>query len=115
MDRIGFFDPSTLTLADGWSTIFRRARWGLGAIRTSPDFGANDPETDASDVVSNILTALFGPAGVSTLGGSIEPREFAVNEARRFIERAFSSWEGDAEDYTRKPEPGEYGYEEATT
>ena len=65
-----------------------------------------DRETYAKDVISDVLTALFGPAGTFKKasdgdGWVLYPNEFALNEARRVIEEAFRSYEGDAEDYAQ--------------
>lgn len=63
-----------------------------------------DRETYAKDAISDILTALFGPAGTmketSDGDGWIPvPNEFALNEARRVVEESFRCYEGDTEDY----------------
>ena len=75
-------------------------------------FELGERELAAKDAISDILTAFVGAAGVHSHGGTLEPDESAVEEARRLIDAAFESWLGDAEDYTREPEPGEYGHEE---
>jgi hypothetical protein len=75
----------------------------------------HDRETAAKDAISDVLTALVGPAGTHSFGGYLSSSDFALNEARRVLEQALRSWQGDAEDYTREPEPGEYGYEEPTS
>lgn len=92
-------------------TLSRRVRRGERAIALHPD--DLDRETRASDIVSDILTALFGPAGTYTFGGSRNDDGDAGQNAQDFLDAAFRSWEGDAEDYIREPEPGEYGHEEA--
>ena len=61
-------------------------------------------ESAAKDAVSDILTSLFGAAGSYFDPGpgkpwALRPNELALNDARAFIERAFESWVGDAEDY----------------
>lgn len=77
-----------------------------------------DEETDPTDIISDILTAVVGPAGTYsfTEGDTrYEPRTrlAAIRAAQSLLDRALCSWQGDAEDYIegRAPEPGEYGYE----
>lgn len=71
-----------------------------------------DRETCASDAIADILTALFGPAGTSSCGGAISYDQAALDKAQDFLAHALDSYRGDAEDYTREPEPGEYGHED---
>lgn len=101
-------------LIDGEDNLDRRTSTGERAIllaESRAPWDDEEREQYATDVISDILTALFGPAGISTVGGSITMREDAVENAKALLNRALRSWEGDAEDYTRRPEPGEYGYE----
>lgn len=103
-----------LDLIDGEDNLDRRTSTGERAIllaESRAPWDDEEREQYATDVISDILTALFGPAGISTVGGSITMREDAVENAKALLNRALRSWEGDAEDYTRRPEPGEYGYE----
>lgn len=76
----------------------------LGHIPTNEE----DAEMAASDAISDVLTRLFGYAGYYVEnhdgGSGLVNNEFALNEARRVIERAYESWAGDAEDYTAEPE-----------
>ena len=83
----------------------RRVEWGTKAIELGDD---GDPETQASDIISDMLTALYGPSGVyvflapSGLGrGRYEGRDEARAQAWALLARALESWEGDSEDYTR--------------
>jgi len=115
MDRIeevlGFnttnrFDPSTLVDSGMYE---KRCDIGQQAI----DLGdGEDPETDASDVISDILTHLYGPAGwwrESKLEADGVIREEAMEmrdagDARWLLDKALSSWVGDAEDYQIREE-----------
>ncbi len=59
---------------------------------------ADEKETAGSDAVSDILTALFGPAG--HYDGEKVVHDHDVNhQARVFLDHAYHSWCGDAEDY----------------
>ena len=114
-DDFTFFDTESVELEDGWDDLDRRARNGRRAIEGHPTSeDGEEPDTAASDLISDILTALFGPAGTYTFGGERNDDGDAGQNAQAFLDRAFRSWEGDAEDYTREPEPGEYGHEEAS-
>lgn len=88
----------------GERCIYEAGGWTADGRRIEGE----DRETAASDAISDILTALFGPAGTYSNPehgiGKLNPNEFALNEARRLVEHAFRSWEGDAEDYTEVPE-----------
>lgn len=87
--------------ADSQDQLDRRTENGRYAIETHPTFEANEePETVASDLISDILTALYGPAGTHSVGGSLTPNHDAIEKANELIARAFVSWTGDAEDYT---------------
>lgn len=99
--------PTTTTLADGQQQLDNRKLRGEQAINVHPDYPCGiDTETAAADIVSDVLTFLFGPAGAHRIGPQyangheVKPDEYALNEARRFIERAMRSYEGDMEDYT---------------
>lgn len=62
----------------------------------------DDREAFASDAVSDILTALFGPAGgYKPQDGPVEivMNRAAIEEADEFLSRCLRSYEGDAEDY----------------
>jgi len=72
----------------------------------------DDRESAAKDAISDILTALLGPAGTISYGGTVALNDWNVNEASRILYWAQESYHGDAEDYARVPEPGEYGHDE---
>jgi hypothetical protein len=92
------FDPSTLEDA---ARFEQRVQVGLQAI----DLGdGEDPETDASDVISDVLTALYGPAGMRKPSGGFLYRKDEWGAAEALLDRAFHSWQGDAEDYYLKEE-----------
>ncbi len=59
-------------------------------------------ETYAADAISDILTALYGPAGAYDVEGKLESEDAATETAYALLQRAFHSWLGDAEDYTRR-------------
>lgn len=83
-----------------------------GGQAVKPD--DEDIETYASDAISDILTIVCGIAGTTSYGGTIPRDEDAWLKAKELLDHALRSWEGDAEDYYREPEPGEYGHEEPT-
>lgn len=99
---------------DGQESLRRRAYIGHRCIALAHDGpwtaqeeveGAEDRETYATDAISDILTALYGPAGVhrQTADGDgwvPEYNDERCDEARRLVERAVESWIGDAEDYS---------------
>jgi hypothetical protein len=69
-----------------------------------------DRETTARDAVSDILTALFGPAGYYVDDGAhgyIAYDDDARTNVHEFLDLAEHSWVGDAEDYdaTRVEKP----------
>ena len=106
----------TVTLtADSQRKLDERVSHGIQAVKLVNN-GADltlpeEREMAARDAISDILTALWGAPGYWKMGQGVRPNAFALNEARRVVEEAFTSWEGDAEDYIIDPEPGEYGYE----
>jgi len=112
------YETTASELAEGAEQLRRRAAIGDRCMALAHDgpwtalgwVEGEDRETAASDAVSDILTALFGPAGTDSIGNGITLDPFALNEARRVAENALRSYEGDAEDYCREPQPGEYGY-----
>lgn len=57
-----------------------------------------DREAAGSDAISNIFTALFGPAG-AFVNGAMKDNDEARENARRLVRRALGSYFGDAEDY----------------
>jgi hypothetical protein len=57
-------------------------------------------ETAAADVISDILTALFGPEGFHDHEGRYQPNAEAHDKAQAMLDRAMDSYTGDAEDYT---------------
>ena len=87
------------------ATLDRRKLHGEQAINVHPDYPLGiDAETAAQDVVSDILTHLFGPSGYH-IPGRVVSDEYALNEARAFIERTFTAWEHDNEDYAVPDRP----------
>jgi len=84
---------------------------GRGAGRFE-EMALEDRETYASDAISDILTAVLGPAGVISPGGALFYDDETYGRAQDLLAHALESYRGDAEDYTRPAEPGEYGYEE---
>lgn len=86
----------------------RRLAAGRRAIDNFNTDGEDD-DTAAKDLVSDILTALFGPAGKFTprSDGSTFKEELddaACDNARAFVLAALDSYFGDAEDYIEKEE-----------
>lgn len=65
---------------------------------------AEDREAAASDVVVEVLTALFGPAGSCKPGGPVLYNEAALLLAEGFLGRALRAYRGDAEDYVHGEE-----------
>jgi hypothetical protein len=68
---------------------------------------AEDRETYGGDAVSDILTALFGPAGHCVEGEESGPvkrvwNDEARREAEAFLDHCLRSWEGDSEDYYKE-------------
>jgi hypothetical protein len=64
----------------------------------------DDRETAAKDAISDILTALLGPAGVAHFNADgnfdrLAINDFRINEAARITSQAVDSYQGDAEDY----------------
>ena len=64
-----------------------------------------DRECAAKDAISDVLTTLFGPAGVYRLvegndDSDYEPNHGAQEAARNLLNLALDAWYGDAEDYT---------------
>jgi hypothetical protein len=64
----------------------------------------DDRETAAKDAISDILTALLGPAGVAHFHADgtfneVAINDFRINEAARITSQAVDSYQGDAEDY----------------
>ena len=94
---------------DARDQLDRRTRIGIEACELA-DAG-EERETQARNIVSDILTALFGPAGYcewieasdsesSYRGARVVLDEERGGLARTFLDMALESWEGDAEDYT---------------
>lgn len=75
--------------AYGRELLGRRTEAGRKALDTYRPHGL-DTQTASSDVIANILTYVFGPA--------TDPN--TLDAARKLLERAFRSYEGDAEDYS---------------
>jgi hypothetical protein len=62
-----------------------------------------DDETNAADAISDILTELYGPAGVYRKDSDGYQRvndDEAELKANALLDRALGSWLGDAEDYS---------------
>jgi hypothetical protein len=100
-DTSEFFDVDGFDLDEGHDDLDRRAFNGRQAILRHPTYEAEDAETTASDLISDILTALFGPAGFADAEGDTTDGP-NYEKAKSFLDSAFTSWEGDAEDYTRE-------------
>lgn len=87
---------------DSSAQLARRISVGRNALNAMHD--DNDDETTAADLISDVLTALYGPAGYSvpTSADDFEQRwrEEALTHAQQILDRGFRSWEGDAEDYS---------------
>lgn len=77
------------------------AQRGDGTPVTQADFNHRDDdiETAASDAISDILTAVFGHAGIWDGQASIIHDDEAIAAARALLDRAMRSYLGDAEDY----------------
>lgn len=107
----------------GRAQLDRRKDVGLACIEEAAGHPVTEDdneelETYASDAISDILTAVYGPAGHYTwrpegVGLRVDNTE-ALDNAQGLLSHAMRSYEGDAEDYTLEPEPepGQYGYEE---
>ncbi len=97
------FDPHTLED----QTMYRRRAYIGGRCMALASDGpwssresADDPETAAADAISDILTAVFGPAGTYTGEETLRrDRDEAVEAAAALLFHALQSWKGDAEDY----------------
>jgi len=71
---------------DGREYFSRRQDIGRRALALADD---NDDQTNAADVISDILTAVYGdPRNPTTLA-----------DANALLARAINSYQGDAEDY----------------
>lgn len=67
----------------------------------------DDRYSAATDAISDILTVMVGPAGVTVEAGlsyNVEHDGEALDKARELLDDALRSWEGDAEDYIVRPE-----------
>lgn len=105
-------------LAHGADSLAKRASVGeqcLGiAWQGNPDerVEGDDRESAARDAISDILTAMCGPAG--TFGGPRDGEgrlvrvwnDEARNDATALLASALVSWEGDSEDYLRDSTEG---------
>ena len=94
----GFWDETALDLDDGGEQLDRRIDRGKAALDAGAD--GDEPETMATDAISNILTALFGPEGWHNDEGAYRPHVNALDKARELLDQALDSYQGDAEDYT---------------
>lgn len=81
--------------------------WGMQFV----DMHEDDREAAVRDAISDMLTALLGPAGHSVKGedegggfyrAEIVIDEQRLNEAGRIVALAVDSYEGDAEDYWKE-------------
>lgn len=96
-DETNTFDASTL---DDDSRAQYERRYENGRIAVGM-LERDDEETQFSDLVSDMLTFLYGPAGYTEgFNGGLAIREDEQLAARALLDRAMRSWEGDAEDYT---------------
>lgn len=90
---------------DSQTTLSRRKVIGEQILGTAwgryPERG--DEESAAKDAISHVLTRVIGIAGAHTVDADGQARvatnEYEINEARALVERAFSSWQYDREDY----------------
>jgi hypothetical protein len=92
-------DRDSQTTLDGRAQVGRIAMnvaWGRTPIH--PD----DLEFAARDVISDVLTAVLGPAGSVSVDAEIEYDEDTISRAHNLLYRALESYRGDAEDYTRE-------------
>lgn len=99
---------------DGHSALERRTAIGEEIMAVA--YGGSTPheedrETAASDAISDVLTAMYGPAGHYVIV-SEEPYSServdnveALSNAQGLLSHSMRSYEGDAEDYTVEPEP----------
>lgn len=93
---------------DAQTLLDKRIVLGARLIRLVWGRSPQDPddrESAAKDAISDILTALLGPAG-TTSGGEIAYDEERINDAHTLLYHALESYRGDAEDYYREPEEG---------
>ena len=89
-------------------TLDRRRSLGNRAIELASD--GEDFDTAAKDIISDILTARFGPAGKLVDDGGrykVELDRDAVENASALIDSALQSYFGDAEDYIEEEGEGE--------
>lgn len=94
------FDPSILD-ENSRAIYDRRAGIGLYALTLGDD---PQDETNASDVIADILTAMYGPAATSSFDEGdtryeTRTRLSAHKAAETLLDHALRSWKGDAEDY----------------
>lgn len=86
----------------GAEMLEKRKDVGLVCIATAASHAIDetheDFETFATDAVSDILTALLGPAGHYN-GHDVHVDPDVNGRAHAFLDAALRSWEGDAEDY----------------
>ena len=82
-----------------------RGRAALAACWGYQPEGDEDTASAAADTISDVLTALVGPAGhtVEAAPGIVYDQQAGI-DARALLDRAYESWAGDAEDYDA-PEP----------
>jgi hypothetical protein len=91
------------TLAHGGETYRDREVLGHKALAFAFDGLTSlqeDRETAAADIISDVLTALFGPAGITQAGAfGVTYDADAIGNAEALLDRALRSYHGDAEDY----------------
>ena len=97
-------------IVDGSDDLERRIESGASAVFNGSDYDGridydgwlDEARTGATDAISNILTYIVGPAGVteeSAKGYNVVHDPDALDAARELLDDALRSWEGDAEDY----------------
>lgn len=82
----------------------RRIDMGNACLRAVDPSMSLDSETAAKDAISNIVTVVVGPPGVSDFNGIALNYE-ALERAGNLLDDAFESWKGDAEDYHSLGDP----------
>lgn len=77
-------------------TFKRRTKLGAQALDLT---GSDDDETRAKDIIADILTTVYGPAGWCK-GREVIVSDSRVDRATTLLNAALDNWIGDAEDYT---------------
>jgi len=94
-------------------TLDKRATLGLKMLRDAwgTELDGEDFESAAKDAISDVLTAVFGPAGTLNLSdrrsgrAKVELNSQSVEGATALMVRALDSYFGDAEDYVEDEAP----------